>query len=187
MTKKFREEKVMSDKVDFAYDECLKETLKVMGGKGLLLVSVDGSGKPNAMTIGWGTIGIIWGKPIFAVLVRPSRYTYGLMEGTDDFTVNVPPVSLSEAVSFCGTASGRDYDKFAEKNLTALPGRKVKSPVIGECVLHYECKTVHKNDVMRDLLSSEIDTSCYPSGNYHRVFFGEIVSVYGDSDFRDKI
>jgi len=72
----------MADKVDFRYDECLKETLEVMGGRGLLLVSVDKDGKPNAMTIGWGTIGIIWGKPIFAVLVRPSRYTYGLIEET---------------------------------------------------------------------------------------------------------
>ncbi len=177
----------MSGKIDFEYDQCLKETMGVMGGKGLLLVSVDRNGKPNAMTIGWGTIGIIWGKPIFAVLVRPSRYTYGLIEETDDFTVNIPPDSLDEVASFCGTVSGRDYDKFAEKNLTAVPGREVKSPIIEQCVLHYECKVVHKNDVIRDLLSSEIDASCYPSGNYHRIFFGEIVSVYGDPDFRDKI
>ena len=177
----------MSGKIDFKYDQCLKETMEVMGGKGLLLVSVDRNDKPNVMTIGWGTIGIIWGKPIFAVLVRPSRYTYGLIEETDDFTVNIPPDSLDEIASFCGTVSGRDHDKFAEKNLTAVPGREVKSPVIEQCVLHYECKVVHKNDVIRDLLSSEIDVSCYPSGDYHRIFFGEIVSVYGDLDFRDKI
>jgi len=177
----------MADKVDFRYDECLKETLEVMGGRGLLLVSVDKDGKPNAMTIGWGTIGIIWGKPIFAVLVRPSRYTYGLIEETGDFTVNLPPAALEEVASFCGTVSGRDYDKFAEKGLTDLPARKVRSPIIGQCVLHYECRVVHKNDVIRDLLSPEIDASSYPSGDYHRIFFGEILSVYGDPDFRDRI
>jgi len=54
-------------------------------------------------------------------------------------------------------------------------------------VLHYECRVVHKNDVIRDLLSPEIDASSYPSGDYHRIFFGEILSVYGDPDFRDRI
>ena len=103
----------MSNKVEAGNFDYLNETLDVLGKPGLLLVSTDADGKPNAMTIGWGTVGIIWGKPIFVVLVRPSRYTYGLMEQTEDFTVNVPSAELREAVAFCGSKSGRDYDKFA--------------------------------------------------------------------------
>ncbi len=65
----------MSDKIEVSYTDYLKETLDTVRKPGLLLVAADADGKPNAMTIGWGTVGIIWGKPIFIVLVRPSRYT----------------------------------------------------------------------------------------------------------------
>lgn len=177
----------MSNKVEAGYFDYLNETLDVLGKPGLLLVSTDADGKPNAMTIGWGTVGIIWGKPIFVVLVRPSRYTHGLMEQTEDFTVNVPSAELREAVAFCGSKSGRDYDKFAEKGLTAVPGKKVKSPIIDECVIHYECKVVHKNDVLKDELAGAIVSSAYPAGDFHTIYYGEILSVYASPDAREKL
>ncbi len=177
----------MPKKVEISYTDYLKETFDVMGKTGLLLVSVDAQGKPNAMTIGWGTVGIIWGKPIFIVLVRPSRYTYGLIEETDDFTVNVPSADMSDIVAFCGTESGRDYDKFAEKGLVAIPGKKVKSPIIEQCVIHYECKVVHKNDVLKDKLASDIISAFYPGGDFHTVYFGEILSVCASPDAREKL
>ncbi|MFC1713755.1 flavin reductase family protein [Candidatus Poribacteria bacterium] len=177
----------MSDKIEASYTDYLKETLDTVRNPGLLLVAADADGKPNAMTIGWGTVGIIWGKPIFIVLVRPSRYTYGLMEQSDDFTVNVPSAELRKAVAFCGSQSGRDYDKFAEMEMTAVPGRKVKSPIIDECVIHYECKIVHKNNVLKDELASEIVSSAYSSGDFHTIYYGEILSVYASPDAREKL
>ncbi|MBR2683498.1 MAG: hypothetical protein IKE22_09565, partial [Atopobiaceae bacterium] len=39
----------------------------------------------NTMTIGWGTIGTVWGKPILMVMVRPQRYTYGLINAAGEF------------------------------------------------------------------------------------------------------
>lgn len=174
-------------KVEACYTDYFKETLRAMTTDGLLLVSVDSKGKPNVMTIGWGSIGLIWGKPMFVVLVRPSRFTYGLIEQTGDFTVNVPPKGLAETVAYCGSVSGRDHDKFAEKGLTAIPAKRVKSPIIEQCVIHYECKVVHKNDVIPAELASEIPGEYYPEDNYHRIFFGEILSVYASSDARERI
>lgn len=177
----------MSNKVEAGNFDYLNETLDVLGKPGLLLVSADADGKPNAMTIGWGTVGIIWGKPMFVVLVRPSRYTHGLMEQTQDFTVNVPSADLRKAVAFCGSKSGRDCDKFAENGLTAVPGRKVKSPIIDECVIHYECKVVHKNDVLKDELADAIVSAAYPEGDFHTIYYGEILSVYASPDAREKL
>lgn len=177
----------MSNKVEAGNFDYLNETLDVLAKPGLLLVSTDADGKPNAMTIGWGTVGIIWGKPIFVVLVRPSRYTHGLMEQTEDFTVNVPSADLRKAVAFCGSKSGRDCDKFAEQGLTAVPGKKVKSPIIDECVIHYECKVVHKNDVLKDKLADAIVSSAYPAGDFHTIYYGEILSVYASPDAREKL
>lgn len=177
----------MSEKVEASYSEYLDETLGMMRKGGLLLVSADADGKPNAMTIGWGTIGIIWGKPIFIVLVRPSRYTYELMEQTDSFTVNVPSPDMADIVAFCGSASGRDHDKFAEKGLTAVPGKKVKAPIMDECVIHYECKVVHKNDVLKDKFAAEIISSCYSGGDFHTIYYGEILSVYASPDVHERL
>ena len=61
------------------YTTCLHETLSRLRDPGLLLAAAGADGKPSAMTIGWGTIGVIWSKPIFTVLVRPSRYTFKLL------------------------------------------------------------------------------------------------------------
>jgi len=136
------------------------------------------------MTIGWATLGIIWRRPICAVLVRPSRYTYGCMEATGDFTVNVPTEELANEVALCGSKSGRDLDKFAECGFTATESSHVKSPGIAECVITYECSVVQKNDVVPEHFIPDIDDSFYASGDYHRVYFGEIKAAWAAEDFR---
>ena len=126
-------------KVAVRYTDYFAPTIRRMREDGLLLVTAGADGKPNVMTIGWGTIGSIWSRPVFLVLVRHSRYTYTRLEETaGDFTVNVPPRELAEAVARCGTVSGRDHDKFLENHLTPVPGRQVRPPIIQECVVH--CK-----------------------------------------------
>jgi flavin reductase (DIM6/NTAB) family NADH-FMN oxidoreductase RutF len=158
------------------YLDCLDETFKAFKEDRVLLVSQGKQGHPNVMTIGWGQIGIIWRKPIFTVLVRPSRYTYKLIEESGNFTVNIVPPPLKEVVQYCGTASGRDHDKFKEKGLTALPSSKVKCPIIKEGILHFECQVVNKNDLISSELAPSIIPNLYPKGDFHRVYFGEILA-----------
>lgn len=174
-------------KVEAKWTDYLKETMRMLANPGALLVSVDNQGKPNTMAIGWGTIGIVWGKPIFIVLVRPSRFTYGLIDEAGDFTVNIPYPEMAEEVEFCGTVSGRDHDKFAERNLTPAPAKTVKSPIIAQCAIHYECQVVHKNYVLPQELTEEIISSFYPEGDFHRVYFGEILAVQADDDAKERL
>ena len=56
--------------------DILKESQKVLSklDQGVLLTTKYKE-KVNTMTIGWGTIGIEWGLPIFIAFVRTSRYT----------------------------------------------------------------------------------------------------------------
>ncbi len=163
-------------KKQIKYVECLEETLKAFNEDRVLLVSQGKQGPPNVMTIGWGQIGIIWRKPMFTVLVRPSRYTYKLIEESGDFTVNIVPPSLEEVVQYCGTVSGRDHDKFKEKGLTTIPSSKVKAPIIKECTLHYECQIVYRNDLIPSELATVLVSALYPKGDFHRLYFGEILA-----------
>ena len=167
--------------------EAWAETMEVLPDPGLLLVTADATGKPNVMTIGWALLGNVWSKPILTVFVRPSRYTFEVLDPTGEFTVNVPPPEMADTVDFCGTESGRTHDKFAERGLTAVPGRHVKCPIIDECLLHYECRVVHKNDVIRDTVAADIVSRYYARHDFHRVFFGEILAVYGVPDYKERI
>ena len=80
---------------------------KARGTNGAFLIVSDGGQRTNIMTIGWAQIGFIWGKPVMTVLVRPSRYTHGLLEKAGYFTVCVPPEGkLRKELAFCGSKSG---------------------------------------------------------------------------------
>ena len=174
-------------KVTIHYTDFFAETMQRMREDGLLLVTASADGKPNVMTIGWGTIGSIWARPTFVVLVRPSRFTFRRLEETGDFTVNVPPPELTDAVSRCGTVSGRDHDKFQENRLTLLPSRQVRPPVIKECLIHYECRTLHRNDVVPEAVVQSVLDDAYREGDFHRIYFGEIVAAYADEHVADRL
>ena len=158
------------------------ETMEQLGGGGLLLAGTQATGESNAMTIGWGTIGVIWGLPIFTVLVRPSRYTYQFIENSDEFTVNVPTPAMKDFVLFCGTKSGRDHDKFAEFGFMVTPGQRVNTVTIDACPLVYECRVVQKNDVDPATFTPSIDSRFYPGGDYHRVYYGEILGTFAQTE-----
>lgn len=169
-------------KIEVPYDQHIPLLLKSLSAGGALLVANDEQGRPNAMTIGWAQIGIIWGRRIMSVMVRPSRYTYGCVEASRDFTVCVPYPGQAEQVLFCGTESGRNYDKFAECGFTAVPSDGLKSPYIDECGVCYQCQVVNYADFVPEHFMPEVCQQCYSSGDYHRIYFGQILKVMADAD-----
>lgn len=174
-------------KIEVNYTDYLSETLAALGSPGLLLVSADRQGKPNTMAIGWAFVGPCWGKKVFVVAVRPSRYTHGLIEARGEFTVNVLSKDMVETINYCGGCSGREHDKFAEKGLTAVAGRNVGVPTVAEAVIAYECRVIHKNKVIPEALAPEVKTSAYPRGDYHTLFFGEILTALAEPDARERL
>ena len=137
------------------------------------------SGKAiNTMTIGWANIGHVWRKPIIMVAVRLSRHTYSVIETAEDFTVSIPSSDMKKEIMFCGTKSGRDYNKFKECNLQTSDSQKVITPIIKVPGLHYECKIVYKSAMNPADLNKDYDAALYPEKDYHTLYFGEIVDGY---------
>ena len=145
--------------------------------KGAFL-TVSHAGRDNTMTIGWGSLGVIWGKPIFSALVRPSRFSYGLLEASGEFTVSIPQTDMAAALAVCGSKSGRDIDKFSAAGLKKLPGLKIATPVIGGAGLHYECKVVFKQAMDPQQLDPAISSAFYANGDHHTLYFGLIEAVW---------
>lgn len=143
----------------------------------------------NSMVIGWGHIGIEWGKPIFVAYVRESRYTKEMVENHGEFTVNIPMGAIdSNIIRICGTKSGRDLDKIKELGLTLVDSDNVTVPGIQELPLTLECKVIYKQKqdlsaVPEDILARyypEIPGADYDGQNrdYHYAYYGEIVGAY---------
>jgi len=147
--------------------------------KGGVLLTTQHEGKANTMTMGWGSLGFYWGKPVVTVPVRVSRFTHRQLAQSGVFTLSVPQGDeLAQALGFCGSKSGRDMDKIQAAGLTLLPGRKVDCPVIAEGWLHLECKVASQHTLSADILSADIDSKIYGGQDYHTLFMGEIVDCY---------
>ena len=157
--------------------DILKDALS---GNGALLVALDKNGHANPMTIGWGQVGIVWSRPMFSVLVRKSRYTYSCLLETPDFTVNVPASgTLSKELLYCGTESGRDADKTAACGLTFKQAQKVRTPIIEQCQVHYECKVVLRKQLsVADFSAPAILDEYYQDNDHHMIIIGEIIAAY---------
>ncbi|BBB90351.1 MAG TPA: flavin reductase family protein [Methylomusa anaerophila] len=135
-------------------------------------------GKHNTMTIGWGTVGIVWQKPIFIALVRQSRFTKGLVEKSGEYTVTFPLADMKEALAFCGANSGRDMDKLAAAKLSVKPGQAQGTPIIDIPGLQLECKVVYRQTMDPAALNADYNAKMYPGGDYHTLYYGEIVAAY---------
>lgn len=165
------------ERTEVPYDYQLSKTLAALAQPGLLLVGAKKSGAVNVMTIGWAAVGIVWGKPIMEVLVRPSRYTYEFIEDSQAFTVNVPSRGMRAWVAMCGAKSGRVADKFGPYGMTYTRCEGLAAATIDACPMVYECRVVHYNDVIPAHLAPEIESRSYRGADYHRVYFGEILAA----------
>lgn len=164
--------KKVIDAFDYAGDIC-----KAMK-KGILLTT-KADGQVNTMTIGWGTMGIEWGRPMFVAYVRESRYTHEMLERSGEFTVNIPVGAVdSKILGVCGTKSGRDMNKIRELNLTLEDPMNISVPGIKELPLTLECKILYRMEQTLDTIPQDIIEKYYPNGDFHYAYYGQIVGAY---------
>lgn len=134
-----------------------------------VLVSVaDRDGKPNLFTVGW--TGTICSDPaMVSISVRPSRYSYHMIEETGEFVINLTTEQLAYATDYCGVRSGRDEDKWKSVKLTPVPGTKVKAPYILESPVNIECRVTQK----------------IPLGT-HDMFLAKVEMVHVSTEYMDE-
>ena len=168
----------------FDYAETICKSMK----KGVLLTTKH-SDSVNTMIIGWGMVGIEWGKPVFVALVRESRYTKEFLDATGEFTVNIPLGEIDNKIlRVCGSKSGRDMDKIQELGLTLEESEVVSAPGIRQLPLTLECKVLYKQCQDPAEIPPAVIDRYYPevtmeltSGakrDYHTAYYAEIVNAY---------
>lgn len=137
------------------------------------------AGQFNTMTIGWGALGTMWSKPFAFVAVRPSRYTYQFMQEYTTFTVSGFPDEYHDALTLLGSRSGRDGDKISAAGLTPESSVEVAAPSFKEAEIVIECRKMYANHLNPDHFLDDSVFRHYPSGDYHCIYYGEILAVTG--------
>lgn len=145
--------------------------------KDWMLITAGNKDSFNTMTAAWGGLGILWHKKVSYCFVRPSRYTYEFMEKSNLYTLAFFDSKYKNALTICGTKSGRDCDKISEAGLTPLED-KTGSIYFKESNLVLINKKIYFQDLQPEkFLCPEIESN-YPEKDYHRMYIGEILAAY---------
>lgn len=140
------------------------------------LLSAGDENAYNMMTVSWGMLGELWGKPVCAVFVRPQRHTYGFTEKGDKFTLSFFPDEMKKALAFCGSKSGRDTDKVKETGLSV--GFDDGYITYEQAQLVICCKKLYAQDIDKScFVDKSIIDSCYALDDYHKMYICQIEKV----------
>ena len=132
----------------------------------------------NLMTISWGSLGQLWGRPVVTVYVSTSRYTDEFMKKNDYFTITHFPSSMKETLRYLGTVSGRKEDKVKGAGLTP-EFTELGNPIFAESDLAIECKKIYAEPFKQELMPED-QRKWYEDTNtgVHVVYIGEIINVW---------
>ena len=129
----------------------------------------------NTMTIAWGGLGTLWGKPVATVYVRHTRYTHAFMERGDFFTVSFYPESARKALALLGKLSGRDCDKVAASGLT--PVFLEHGVTFREARATLVCKKIYRQDLDPAAMPEDVRARYYNNDETHTMYVGEVIDI----------
>lgn len=139
------------------------------------LVTAGSMDDHNSMTVSWGGVGCLWGKPVATVYIRPNRHTYGYFEQNEYFTVSFYPAGCKNALGVMGSKSGRDCDKDKEAGLTPIPcGESVTYKDARRTLL---CRKLYSQDMNAENFTPEVIRRYYGNEPAHKMYIGEIIDI----------
>lgn len=144
-------------------------------GKDWMLVTAGNKEKLNTMTASWGSVGIMWNKPVAFTFVRPQRYTYEFIEKSEYYTLSFYDDEYRKMLNFCGTKSGRDVDKVKETGIT--PVFNEEAPYFEQAKLVFVCRKLYNQFLNEESLYDKSLKSNYENNDYHKMYVGEIVKA----------
>ena len=160
----------------------------VRGVRGCVFLTTKAGDKINTMAIEWGTLGNLWGRPVFIAFVRDSRFTREMLDRNPQFTINIPMGEYDRNIfKVCGGKSGRTVDKVKEAGLTPVDGGSVSVPGILELPITLECRVICRQPLDVSIAPEEVRSRFYPHNpgrdhdndeDDHIIYIGEIMDSY---------
>lgn len=148
----------------------LSKAYRLLNHGPTVLVGSAHAARRNVMAAAW-SMPLDFSPPKVAVVIDRNTLTRELVEGSGEFSLNVPARAIARETLAVGSISGRDTDKFAEgTGVRAFAGSQIAAPLIDGCIAWLECRVIpepHNQD-------------------RYDLFLGEVVAAWADPRvFRD--
>ena len=140
-----------------------------------MLISAGSANSWNTMTASWGGVGELWGKYVSTIYIRPQRYTLEFVEWEEYYSLCFFGPEYRQALSLCGSKSGRDVDKDAVTGLT--PCFDQAAPYYEQARLVFLCRKLYRQDMEESAFLDKGLLEKWYDNDLHRMFIGEIVKV----------
>ncbi len=129
----------------------------------------------NTMTVSWGGLGTLWGRPVATVYVKPLRYTHDFLERSDVFTVSFYPAQYRKALTVLGTLSGRDGDKVGKAGLT--PVAAGDGVTFREACKTLVCRKIYRQDMDVAAMPADVAEAFYKTEAPHTMYIGQVLEI----------
>ncbi|KPK17659.1 MAG: flavin reductase [Betaproteobacteria bacterium SG8_41] len=143
----------------------------------VVLVTTHDGKKHNVMTISWTMVMDF--TPVFAITTGEWNYSFAALRKNRECVIAIPTVDMLDTVVGIGTCSGADTDKFSRFKLTPVKGKRVRPPLIRECLANIECKVIdivsRHNIVVLEAVAAHLDAARKEKRTVHAVGDGTFV------------
>ena len=147
-----------------------------MISKDWMLVTAEKDGKANTMTASWGGLGVMWGKNVAYIVLRPQRYTKEFVDAVDTFSLSFLSNDHRDTLNYLGTKSGRDEDKIAKSGLTLTHEDGV--PYFAEAQTVLLCRKMYAQVFdPACFIAKDAEQQWYPKKDYHTLYIAEITDI----------
>lgn len=146
-----------------------------MLGSDWALVTARKGEEVNTMTIAWGGLGIMWGKPVVFIVIRPQRFTREFVDASDQFSLSFFGSGYRKQLNYLGTVSGRDEPKIERSGLTLID--KLETPCFAEAETILICRKLYRQEYDPSLFLDPALEKMYPQQDYHIQYIGEVLQV----------
>lgn len=145
-------------------------------GKDWMLITAEANDKVNTMTASWGGFGVMWGKNVAYIVIRPQRYTKEFVDNSEAFSLTFFDSNFKEQLNYLGTVSGRDEDKIKKSNLTVIHTDNI--PYFEEGNIAIFCKKLYTQEYKPEgFIAKELNEKWYPNVDHHTLYIAEVTKI----------
>ena len=150
-------------------EQIQKSCFSLIGKDWMLITAKDGEGKVNTMTASWGGMGVLWGKQVAFVFIRPQRYTKQFVDASHELSLSFFDGDYRRELTYLGKVSGRDCDKIKECNFDVAYEAGV--PYIAQASLVITGKVLYAQNLEQDcFIDKQAVSQWYQAGDFHTMY-----------------
>lgn len=140
-----------------------------------LLTATKADGSINTMTVSWGGCGILWGREVCFIFVRPERYTFEFCQEGTRLSLSFFDDNRKDTLSFCGTKSGREVDKFDYCSLEYT--MEEGACVYKDSEITILLEKIYADDIKKECFVGKVAEPFYQKGGYHKMYICEVKDI----------